>query len=79
MSALAIDELLAQGPARPHIAPVLTEDVCADCGRGLALFDEVRCADCTDLALHAECRDCGRVLRDPDVAEGVCSDCLDQS
>ncbi|WP_415857002.1 hypothetical protein [Sinomonas sp. G460-2] len=76
MSALAIDELVFRGPARPYMAPVLVEDVCADCGRGLALFEAVHCADCADLAFHMECRDCGRVLRDADVTAGACADCL---
>lgn len=76
MSALAIDELVFRGAARPSMVPVLAEDACAGCGRGLALFEEVHCADCADLALHAECGDCGRVLRDADLAAGVCTDCL---
>jgi predicted amidophosphoribosyltransferase len=74
MSALVVEELelhrLADGPTVP------SEDTCLDCGAGLAEFDEVRCADCADLAAHAECRDCGAVLRDADIDAGVCTDCL---
>ncbi|NUP74408.1 MAG: hypothetical protein HOQ07_07145 [Sinomonas sp.] len=76
MSALAIDEMLVHRTSRPLAVPAIAEDRCPDCGRGLALFEDVLCADCADLALHAECRDCGHVLRDADLAAGVCSDCL---
>ncbi len=47
-----------------------------DCRAALAESYEVRCADCADLAAHAECHDCGAVLRDADVDAGVCTDCL---
>jgi hypothetical protein len=65
MSALAVEEL-----------DLPTDELCTDCGRGLAESDEFVCADCTDLALHADCRDCGRILRDADLEAGVCADCL---
>ncbi|MEA5457049.1 hypothetical protein SPF06_20180 [Sinomonas sp. JGH33] len=75
MSALAVDELAAvTGRLRAEL--VLVEDHCRDCNRVLAAFEEFRCADCADLALHAECRDCGAVLRDADLAAGVCTDCI---
>ncbi|MDQ4504048.1 hypothetical protein [Sinomonas sp. ASV322] len=86
MSALAVDDVhltqvdLAQflhhSPGTRPTGLRLAEDLCLDCGRGLALFEEFRCADCTDLALHAECRACGAVLRDGDLGAGACADCL---
>ncbi|KHL03836.1 hypothetical protein [Sinomonas humi] len=74
MSALVVEELELHPLASPHA--VQAEDVCQDCGAGLAESDEVRCADCADLAAHAECRDCGAVLRDADIDAGACADCL---
>jgi hypothetical protein len=59
-------------PARP--AP-RREDDCAECGSALAESEEHRCADCTDLAAHAWCRDCGAVLADADLDAGACASC----
>lgn len=77
MSALVVEELVVEELDlldRPSIDP--SEDVCADCGSALAEFEEGRCDGCSDLALHATCRDCGRVLRDADLDAGACTDCL---
>ncbi|GAB4100584.1 hypothetical protein GCM10028789_27490 [Sinomonas halotolerans] len=66
-------------PARSHTrtpAPLaLVEDSCLDCGEALAELEEHRCAGCTDLALHTECRECGGILPDADLDAGRCAGC----
>jgi predicted amidophosphoribosyltransferase len=52
------------------------EDLCFGCGKLLAEGEEKNCVGCADLALHnGECRHCGRLLNDVDLANEACTDC----
>lgn len=75
MNAIAIFEsdTLVRTPARPFVVG----DHCADCRKPLADGEERHCANCADLALHSgECRHCGQLLRDADLPNEACVDCI---
>ena len=75
----AIDPRTAIDPGTERRSPArswVAEDLCFGCGKALAEGEEKNCADCADLALHnGECRHCGRLLANADLAEEACGDC----